>query len=208
MPKRNYTNDYPSVTTVLGVLRKIGLENWFKVNTPEFIQEESSKGKLIGTQIHEAIQSFIETGKAKVETNYNQEVMNALNSFMAFRKDFPEIGLKVSEVALTSEVHKFNGTIDCIGEGMIVDWKTAQAKEKEKPVIYDEYKYQVSAYVHLWNEVKGENIEKAIIVSVAKDKVSYATHQMGKDEIKDCFNEVFLPSLRILNYQRERKVYA
>lgn len=202
--KRQYENDYPSVTQVLDILRKIGLEFWFKNNTLEFINRESSKGKLIGTQIHEAIQSYIETGTAKMDTEYQQEVTNALKSFMLFRKENPSVSLKVSEMGLTSEKHKFNGTIDCIGEGIIFDWKTGQAKEKPCPDIYDEYRYQVSAYVHLYNEIHGKNIEKAIIVSIAKDKVCYATHEMNKTEIEDCFNEVFLPSLKILNFKRRK----
>src|SRR3990167_1699138 len=87
MAKRNYDNDYPSVTTILGLLRKIGLEMWFKYNSAKFCDEKSNKGKLIGTQIHEAIQSYIETGTAKIETEYDKEVMNALNSFIAFLKN-------------------------------------------------------------------------------------------------------------------------
>lgn len=203
--KRDYQNDYPSVTEALGILRKIGLEMWFKYNTAAFCDAKSKKGKEIGTQIHEVIQGFIETGEAKVQTQYQDEVMNALKSFMLFRKDMPEIRLMKAEMALTSEKHRFNGTIDCIGEGILVDWKTGECKDKEQPPIYDEYKYQVAAYVHLYNEVNGASIEKAIIVAVAKDKISYNTHHMDKAEIESCFNEVFLPSLQILNHQRRMK---
>lgn len=205
MAKRAYENKYPSVTQILGVLRKAGLEYWFKVNTLEFIERESSRGKEIGTQIHEVIQSYIETGEAKIDTQYAEEVTNALKSFMLFRKENPEIVLKKSEIALTSEKYKFNGTIDCVGEGILIDWKTGQAKDKEKPSIYDEYKYQVAAYVYLWNEVNNSNIEKAVIISVAKDKIAYNKEEMTKQQIGDCFNEVFLPALRILNFQKRKE---
>lgn len=201
---RAYENKYPSVTTILGVLRKVALEYWFKVNHISFITRESAKGKEVGTDIHNAIEHYILTGQAKVETNYPDEVTNALKSFMLFRKENPELILKWSEMALTSEKYKFNGTIDCIGEGIIFDWKTATCKEKEKPDIYDEYKYQVSAYVYLYNEIHGTDIQKAIIVSIAKDKIAYNTHIMDKQEIESCFNEVFLPSLRILTYQKRK----
>jgi hypothetical protein len=204
MAKRAYENKYPSVTTILGVLRKIALEYWFKVNTLEFINEESNKGKEIGTQIHEVIQSYIETGKAKVDTQYAVEVTTALNSFMLFRKEKPEILLRRSELPLTSEVYKFNGTIDCMGEGVLIDWKTGKCKDDEAPKIYDEYKYQVAAYVYLYNEVNKTNIDRALIVAVAKDKVAYSTYEMSKQEIDDCFNEVFLPALKILTYQKRK----
>jgi hypothetical protein len=204
MAKRAYENKYPSVTTILGVLRKIALEYWFKVNTLEFINAESNKGKEIGTQIHEVIQSYIETGKAKVDTQYTEEVTNALNSFMLFRKEMPEIILHRSELPLTSEIHKFNGTIDCMGEGILIDWKTGKCKDDEKPKIYDEYLYQVAAYVYLYNEVNKTNIDRALIVAVAKDKVAYNTLEMNKQQIDGCFNEVFLPALRILNFQKRK----
>ena len=204
MAKRQYLNEYPSVTTILGVLRKIGLENWYKLNTPQFIQQESSRGKQIGTEIHDVIHKYIETGEAKIETDYPDEVTNALKSFMLFRTEHPDILLQNAEVPLTSEKFQFNGTIDCIGNGIIVDWKTANAKDKEKPAIYDEYLYQVSAYVYLWNECKNANIEKAVIVSVAKDKIAYNLEWMDKEKIDGCFNEVFLSTLKIYNYGRKR----
>lgn len=204
--KRQYNNDYPSVTQAIGVLRKIGLEMWFKYNTAQFCDEKSKKGLAIGSQIHEAIQSYIETGEAKIETTFDNEVMNALKSFQLFQKDNPEIKLHRSETPMTSIQYGFNGTIDCIGDGLILDWKTAEAKDEEKPKIYDEYLYQVSAYVHLFNEHSPtEKISNAIIVSLAKDKVAYNMKKMDKLEIDLCFSQVFLPCLSIYNYQKRSK---
>lgn len=218
---REYQNDYPSVTTILGVLRNIPLEYWFKSNTLEYINRESGKGKKIGTDIHSAIEHFILTGELKVETEYPDEVTNALKSFALFRKEMPEISLNWSEMALTSEKYGFNGTIDCIGNiihqavgethsgirltPIIVDWKSGQAKDKDKPDIYDSYKTQVSAYVYLYNEVNNTSVDTAIIVSIAKDKVAYNTYEMSKEEIYNNFNEVFLPALKILTFQKQSK---
>ena len=91
---RAYNNGLPSVTTILGVLHKIGLENWFKFNTLAFINKESEEGKTIGTQIHDAIQQNIEEKEVKIETVYTEQVTNALKGFMQFKKDHPEIKLK------------------------------------------------------------------------------------------------------------------
>lgn len=202
MAKRQYGNIYPSVTQVLDVLRKIGLEMWFKMNTLEYINDKSSKGKAIGTEIHKAIEQFINTGKTDFETVYADEVGTALKSFVLFRQEHPEFELKLSEIALTSEKHKFNGTIDCPCPPVLIDWKTGEAKDKEKPPIYDEYKYQVAAYVYLWNENNEQKIETAFIVPFAKDKIAYNLYEMSKMEIDDCFREVFLPALRILYYKK------
>ncbi len=201
---RAYDNEYPSVTQILGVLRKIGLEMWFKYNSIEFINEKSSRGKKIGTEIHDAIEQYILTGKTEFETEYHDEVSTALQSFALFRRNRPDIELDLSEMALTSEKYKFNGTIDCVGNGIIIDWKTGEAKNKDCPTIYDEYKYQVAAYVYLFNEAHKAKVKEAIIVSIAKDKVAYNIYIMDEEEIKECFNEVFLSALRILNYQKRK----
>lgn len=197
-------NGYPSVTGILAVLRKIGLEMWFKFNTAQFCNEESNKGKLVGSEIHDVIHQYIETGEAKIESEYGIEVETALNSFMLFKKENP-MSLDLAELSLTSEMHQFNGTIDCIAGDIILDWKTGKCKDKTNPPIYNEYKYQVAAYVYLYNEVKKSNIEKAVIVAIAKDKVAYTKYEMGKQEIESCFYEVFLSALRILNYENKQK---
>jgi hypothetical protein len=207
--KRQYNNDYPSVTQIIDVLRKIGLEAWFKYNTPQFIREQSEKGKLIGTQIHDGIQAYIKGEKVEVKTEYSTEVSNALKSFALFRKDHPEIKLHSSEVELTSEQHGFNGTLDCLAEDtelLITDWKTGNAKDKDKPDIYDEYRYQVAAYVNLYNEVNNAKIKKALIIAFAKDKVAYNHAYIDENEILGCFAEVFLPALRIWKYQHRLKL--
>ncbi len=204
--KRQYDNEFPSVTQILDVLRKVGLEMWFKFNTIEFITKESSKGKLIGTQIHEAIESYITTGTAKIETEYDVEVTNALKSFMLFRAENPSINLMLSESPLTSLQYGFNGTIDAPCPPNLCDWKSGKKGDKDKPPIYDEYKFQVAAYVHLWNENNPDNqIVTAYIVAIAKDAISYNMYKMDKVEIDECFNEVFLPALKILTYQKRKK---
>jgi CRISPR/Cas system-associated exonuclease Cas4 (RecB family) len=201
---------YPSVTQIIGILNNPALNQWFIKNTPEFVRRESGKGRTIGTDIHKSLENYILTGQATVETEYPEEVTCALHSFIKFRKERPDIFIEWSEMALTSEKHGYNGTIDAIGKtdknlvlpDICIDWKSGKAGEKDAPDIYDSYKVQVAAYTFLYNEVKQNCIDRAIIVSIAKDKVAYNVYEMGHDEIFDCFNEVFLPALRIYNYQK------
>jgi len=205
MAKRDYKNELPSVTTVLGILRKIGLEMWFKYNTAQFCKEESEKGKEIGTQIHEAIQSHIEEKEVKVETQYAEEVMTALKSFMLFKKEHPEIKLYKSEIVLTSKRYGYNGTLDCLGNDgipVIVDWKSGKCKKKDTPPIYDEAIYQVSAYVEAYNEQAPTNVGRAYVLAFAKDKVAYNMRLVESNELTGAFKKVFLPCLSIFKYQK------
>ena len=41
---------------------------------------------------------------------------------------------------------------------------------------------------------------------MAKDKVAYNLETMEMEEIYDCFNEVFLPALKIINYTKKKGV--
>ena len=209
--RRQYNNLYPSVTQVLDVLRKKGLEYWFKVNTAAYCDEKSTKGKEVGTQIHKAIQDHIELREVKIETDYAVEVTNALKSFMLFKKEHPEITLHKSEMMLTNEEHKYNGTLDVSGEvsttPAIGDWKTGEAKDKDKPKIYPEHKAQLAAYIKAYNHVEKKDINKGFIVVLAKDKVAYDYYVMDAEEINAEFNEVFLPALRICSYYKSKKEY-
>ena len=203
MAKRAYQNDFPSVTTVLSLLNNYGLNEWFKRTPYSEILEESNRGKKIGGEIHTVIQSYIENGSAKIETTDAIEVSNALKSFMLFKKENPEIVLKKSEVEKTSDRYLFNGTIDALAEvgvqTVLLDWKSGKCGIKDKPPIYDSYKTQCSAYCHLMG------LERAIIVSVAKDAVAYDKYEMGGEEIKGEFEEVFLPLLRIWIHKNRNK---
>jgi hypothetical protein len=205
---RDYDNEYPSVTQLISQLASPGLMNWFKRTPFAEINRLSARGKQIGSDTHLAIHHFIETGEAKIETQYPDEVTNALKSFMLFRKEMPEVLLKNAEIALTSRTYLFNGQVDCLaeknGEPWLADWKSQDVKDRDKPVIYDEAKIQVSAYVHLVNECQNKSIDKAIIVALAKDKVAYNTYEMEKAEIEGYFNEVFLPLLKIYNYRSKK----
>lgn len=203
---RQYENDYGSVTQILGVLRKAGLENWFKFTPLKQIQKESEEGKLIGSQIHAAIQQHIEQEEVKIETQFTEQVMNALKGFMQFKKDHPEIKLRKAEMMLTSEKYQYNGTLDCIGkigdDLALLDWKSGKAKSKDKPDIYDEYKYQVSAYVKAFNETQEGQVKRAFILSLAKDKIAYNFEEINMDDINQMFEQVFISCLTIYNYQR------
>lgn len=207
MAKRDYGNSFPSVTQVLGVLRKIGLEIWFKNNTAQFCNEKSKKGKEIGTQIHECIQNHIDKQEVKLETQYAEEVTNALNSFMRFKKEHPEIKLKKAEIQITSEKYGYNGTLDCLGNNgklVLVDWKTGECKERSEPKIYPEHIDQACAYVKAYNEEKKTNIKKAYVVVLAKDAISYGIREIEEQEIDESFENVFLSALKVYNYQKQK----
>lgn len=208
--KTDYDNDYVSVTQVLDCLRKKGLEEYFKNNTPEFLATESVKNLTIGSLGHEIIQNYIEKEKFEFETEYPVEIKNLTASLFLFKKDYPQVRLKKAEIPVTSKKYKYNGKIDSLGTEkgklILIDWKTGKCnvgtkKETEKPIIYPEHCYQAAAYVKAYNEQMKANIEKAIIVSIAKDKIAYNTMILLKNAMEKMFNGLFLPLLKVCYYQ-------
>jgi len=206
MSKRDYNNDYVSMTTALGVLDKPALSSWFKYNTAKFCDEESKKGKEIGKILHEAFQNHIDLQEVKIETIYPEEVTNALKGFMLFKKEHPEIKLKKAELKMTSDTHRVNGTLDCLGdenkELVIVDWKSSKVDKKNELPIYPEYLWQTSGYSMMYEDIFKIQINHAYAVVFAKNTIRYALQRIERDEIIEHFKNIVLPCIGIYYHKR------
>ena len=200
---------FPSVTQVLGaVLRKPQLENWFKYNSAQFCNEESKRGKEIGTETHELIQRCIDGEEMALDTEYADEIKNTINSFFKFKKENPEYKLKRSEVILNIKKYGYSGRLDVIGERnekkFIGDWKTGKSKDGELK-FYPEMIYQVAAYTVGYNLQFKKQIKNAVIILLDKTAVNYGIQEVDEAEMQDAFKNVFLPCVKIYNYQRRKK---
>jgi RecB family exonuclease len=222
--KRDYKNKYPSVTTVIGILRKPALEYWFKIHTAEECDLISKKAKEIGDDVHALIEKFVKGEKATIQTTHAAEVKNAIESFKLFRKENPEFQLDWAELQISDDTLQLNGTIDCVGgdandDLVILDWKTGECKEKEKPQIYFEYLLQVAAYVKLYEKhrereaadivptlryqtIYDKHVRSAYVLVLAKDKIAYALRGI-EFEYLDSLWELFN---HLLAFVKGRKV--
>jgi len=196
---------YPSVTTILGVLRRPALEFWLKNNTKEFCDAESNRAKEIGTALHDAIFNHIERTGIDTETKYPDEVNICIQSFMKFKREHPEIKMTKSELKIEHPKLKYSGTLDCVAEidglPVILDWKSG----KKDLTIYDEFKYQVSAYIRAYEKTHGLTIKRGFIVVIGKDNIGYNLLEIGEAEIKKAF-EIFKHALAIYYLKRKTKI--
>ena len=196
---------YPSVTTILGVLRKPNLEWWFKINTPEFIETETEKAKAIGTAIHEAIFNHIEKTGLDTETQYPDEVSICIKSFLKFKKEHPEIKLAQAELQIEHSKLKYSGTLDCIAKinniPIILDWKS----NKKKLKIYNEHYYQLAAYMEAYEFQHNIEIKKGIIVEIGKDNIGYNLGILENKKLEKAF-KIFKHALSIYYLQKEHKI--
>lgn len=209
MARRQYNNDYASVTEIIGMLTNYGLQEWFKRTNHADILKESTRAKEIGTQIHDAIQDHINLKQVKLSTEYPQEVINIIKAFMQFKNDNSNIVFYNTETELSSDVYKLNGTLDCIGlvgdKHYIYDWKSAKCGDKDVPDIYESYEWQVSAYAILLEELMHIKVEGAYIVAFAKDKISYNTKFISYNEMRENFENIILPLLKICYFNKNKK---
>jgi hypothetical protein len=224
--KKAYDNDYPSVTQVLGVLRKPGLEMWYKHKTAAECDAISEKSRIIGSQFHELLKCVVEGKKAELTTEYEAELNNLINSFLKFRKERLEFELKWAEMQLTHKLFKYNGTMDCVAnivepsgkrKLVIFDWKTGECKDRTRPSIYLEHLAQVSAYAYAYKEAHPEIFGlydgkikcyvECYVAVFAKDKVAYNLIRLDDEMTYNCFTRIFLSALDIYRHAKNVNDY-
>ena len=175
---------YPSVTSVLGVLAKPGLEKWKlnqvalatlrapkqagesedywcnRVRNAAFDQVEQAAN--LGTMIHGALELAM-AGEA-----YAEDLHSFIEPVLAWKQ---KTGIEVvgREVRLVNKLHGFAGTADVLfrygrnGIG-ILDYKTRKTKPGEEVVAYDNQAMQLAAYAATyWGEA---NVSRVVAANV------------------------------------------
>ena len=175
---------YPSVTSILGIMAKPGLEKW-KLNqvalatlrTPKADEESEEywcnrvrnaafeqveEAADLGTMVHNALD------RAMAGDEYDPEFRVYVEPIMEWKS---ETGILIveRELRLVNETHGFAGTADVLfrygqnGIG-ILDYKTRKTKPGEKVRAYDNQALQLAAYAATyWGE---ENIGRVLAANV------------------------------------------
>lgn len=156
-------NLVPSVTTVIGIMAKPGLNHWMqrqvllsaltlpKLNSEtddQFIdriiedsREQGRAAAATGTEIHAAIQDFYEGGKVLKHHGHVQGCVKEVY------KEYGQLTW-ISEKAFAHDLG-FGGKVDLHspdGDGLVIDIKTKDFTEDSKVDIYDEHMLQLAAY--------------------------------------------------------------
>jgi len=150
----------PSVTTILSVLAKPGLENWKQnqilmaaLTMPrvegeteqEYIariirdsKEQGFRAAEEGTRIHGAIEQHYLTGTHPIE--YGTQVVAVVT---AVEERF---GKQEWIAEKSFATHRFGGKVDLHSKNVVIDFKTKEFTEDKLPDAYDENIMQLSAY--------------------------------------------------------------
>jgi hypothetical protein len=153
-------NLVPSVTTILNIAAKPGLNVWLQEqailaaltlpryeNEPEsvwlkrVVQDSKSQAREaadLGTEIHTAVQGFYEGKKASAFPIHVQTCTKAIESHYGAKN-------WIAERAFAHEMG-FGGKVDLHSDGIVIDIKTKDFSDPSKVVPYDEHLMQLAAY--------------------------------------------------------------
>lgn len=205
MPHTTYINSngekLPSVTQILGVINKPALINWANkmglqgIKTNEVLRNTAD----IGTLAHEIIESWIKNRKPNWK-DYTQEqrlqACKCARRFFEWKDKQEKFAPIVSEISLVSEKYQYGGCIDLIanlnGKRTVIDFKTSSG-------IWDEAKYQTSAYYNMANE-NGFDCVDVMIIRIGRDDF-----ETFKVEQKEQAFEVFKSALTLYNEIKKYK---
>lgn len=146
----------PGTTTVIGRFKESGgLLQWaFQQGKAgkSHLYEEAEKAADIGTTAHSMVEAHIRRqDPAAVLDAFpgdKDKVRSAFNAYLDWER-MTRLTIVEQEMQLVSEVHRYGGTPDAIGEldGKLVllDWKTSNS-------VYQDYLIQLAAYRQLWDE--------------------------------------------------------
>jgi len=221
--------EYPSVTTILGLLDKSGALTWWasgcavdfikdnleiikNPESPHAIEQllkdakaaftkTSEKAVDIGSQVHAAIEKYIKE-KKDLSGELLNEVQNGFLAFLEWEKKNHVIW-EQSEVEVISTKYGFAGTADAIaiinGHRYLIDFKTSKA-------VYDEYRMQLGAYLLAWNEEYSKDVKIENVAVLRLDK------ETGEPEFRDLSTGIndksraFLKLLDFYYFEKKRKL--
>ncbi|HDZ26357.1 hypothetical protein LCGC14_0398870 [marine sediment metagenome] len=193
----------PGVTTITGILAKPALKFWANkiglqgIEIRKYVDDKAD----IGTLAHAMVTDYLKGDKTNTDDytkNQIGQAENAALSFFEWEKKY-KIEPILIEKPLISEKYGFGGTADIYAkvDGVLelVDLKTGKG-------IFDEMRYQVSAYKELLIE-NGYPVDRVRILNIPRTE-----NESFVDEIVRNCNigfKIILSCLSIYNLKKEMK---
>ena len=170
--------NYPSVTSVLSIRSKQGIQKWRDSIGNDVANFEMGRAARRGTATHTLVEQYI-----KGETPSIRSVL-PLGLFKLLRPYVDQIdNIRFLETIMYSHNLKLVGQVDCIGEYngklSVIDFKSSN-KAKEESWI-ENYFIQTTAYAMMFEELYGEKIEQLVILIASEDGTSQSFVKETKD---------------------------
>lgn len=195
--KRYYTlsdgTKLPSVTTVLGAMKKEAIMAWRKRVGEEEANKISKKATGRGTNMHLMCEDYLNNKKPT-------GMPDAMEMFISIKPYLNKINnIHYQEQSLWSKQLGMAGKCDCIaeyeGELSVIDFKTSRKLKTIDQI--EDYFWQTSAYALMYEELVGEPIHNLVIIMAVEDDKPLIFKQKTEDHIEGL--------VKAINFYKEQK---
>ena len=158
--------NYPSITSILSIQKKEGLEKWRKNVGEEAAKWEMARAARRGKATHTLVEQYL---KGQPQT-INDVLPNGM--FRLLKPYLDQVdNIHCLEKIMFSHKLTLAGQVDCIaeynGKLSVIDFKTAN---KERIDSWNEsYYLQCTAYAIMYEELFGKPIEQIVILQAGED---------------------------------------
>ena len=157
---------YPSVTTVLGIRSKEGLQKWRDSIGEKVANWEMNRAARRGKATHLLIEQYI-----KGQTPSERSVL-PLGLFRLIKPYVDQIdNIHCLETIMYSKKLTIAGQVDCVaeynGKLSVIDFKTANKAREEGWI--DNYFLQTTAYAMMYEDIFKKPINQIVVLIAAED---------------------------------------
>jgi hypothetical protein len=172
----------PSVTTVVGAMKKKSIMEWRNRVGEEEANRVSRLATGRGNRVHLLAEKYLNNEKIV----WMKEMPDAIEMFNSIKPQLSNINnIHYQEQALWSERVGMAGRVDLIAEWCgklsVIDFKTSK-KIKERNDIFD-YFAQCTAYSLMYEELVGPAIDQIVIVMAVENEKPLIFVERTKDHI-------------------------
>ena len=156
-------NAYPSVTTVIGEMKKKSILEWRRKVGEEEANAISKRATTRGNKCHKLAEDYLSN---KPLDRYKDDVLS-LGMFHQIRPYIDKINnIHALEESLYSHTLKLAGRVDCIAEYdnelAIIDFKTSTKYKREEWI--QDYFSQETAYAIMFQELTGLKVKQLVTI--------------------------------------------
>jgi genome maintenance exonuclease 1 len=178
---------YPSITSVLSIRKKEGLDKWRASIGEEVANWEMGRAARRGKATHTLVEQYL-----KGETPSIRDVL-PLGMFKLMKPYLDQIdNIHCLETVMFSHKLTVAGQVDCIaeynGKLSVIDFKTANKERQESWV--ENYFLQTTGYSMMYEEIFGKKIEQIVILIAGEDGTMSSFIKDRKDYEKTLIESV------------------
>ena len=179
--------NYPSITSILSIQKKEGLEQWRKNVGEEAAKWEMARAARRGKATHTLVEQYL---KGQPQT-INDVLPNGM--FRLLKPYLDQVdNIHCLERIMYSHKLTLAGQVDCIaeynGKLSVIDFKTAN---KERIDSWNEsYYLQCTAYAIMYEELFGTPIEQIVILQAGEDGSCHSFLKQKKDYLSQLEKDI------------------